>query len=87
MTFGGFDELNAKLRELDTEAARLSAKLGAVPCAWECGNCGESGTAQPFARPGETPAEAAARFALETRSRCVKGCAFTATPAGGNDGA
>lgn len=62
----------------DSEIARGAF----VACAWSCGACGETGTAQPWRRPGETPAAAATRFAGETRGRCVPGCAFTATPAG-----
>jgi hypothetical protein len=43
--------------------------------------CVEAGEARPWRRPEETDVEAAARFTTETRSRCVPGCAFEATPA------
>jgi hypothetical protein len=82
VTFGGFDALDRKLAELRDEGARLEIKLGAVPCAWDCETCGESGTARPWRRQGETWADAAARFTSDTRGRCVAGCAFTARPTG-----
>jgi len=54
-----------------------------VPCTWACSHCGEAGQARPHRRLDETPAAAVARFASDTRGRCVEGCTFTAT--GGND--
>ncbi len=59
---------------------------GFVACSWDCGSCGENGTARPWRRPGETALQAAARFAGETRGRCVGGCGFTAAPTPGGDG-
>jgi hypothetical protein len=51
-----------------------------VHCLWTCAACRRDGTVRVWRYRGEEDEATAKRFAMQTRTRCVDGCRYTAVP-------
>lgn len=63
----------------DSRTASTNEAARFLQCRWSCERCGD-GDVRPWASAGETDQAAARRHTEETRSACVKGCAYIAAP-------